>query len=90
MPLVTLTRDLGPIGKHGHAPPERRLVGDRGEVVRTGLEQRHPALQELVAREVAVVVGVRRRRCDVVDVDQPHEVFDRFGRLRVVPLYDAA
>ena len=70
MPLVTLTRPVGSGRQHGHAPPERRLVGDRGQVVGAGLEQRHPALQELVAGEVAVVVGVRRGRCDVVVVDQ--------------------
>ena len=66
MPLVTLTRPFGPGRQHGHTPAEWRLVGDGGQVVGAGLEQRHPARQELVAGEVAVVVGVRCGRRDVI------------------------
>ena len=65
-------------------PPETALLCDRREVVGAGLEQRHPALQELIAGEVAVVVRVRRGRCDVVVVDQTHEIVERSDRPRVV------
>ena len=74
-------------GSDGHrhdTPPEAGLLGDRGQVVGAGLEQRHPALQELVAGEVAVAVGVRRGRGDVVVVDQPHQVVERRDRPGVV------
>ena len=63
-----------PGGEHRHAPTELGLLGDLGQVVGAGLQYRHPPGQELIAGEVAVVVGVRGRRCDVVGVDQVDHV----------------
>ncbi len=58
MPFVTLTRPTGPIGIGTTPQRKPALFGDRGQVVGAGLEHRHPALQELVAGEVAVAIGV--------------------------------
>ena len=69
-------------GRHRHdAPLELGAVGHVLEVVHARLEQRDLALQELVAGEVAVVVGVGRRRRHLVLVDQVDDVLKRLHRL---------
>ena len=84
MPLVTLTRPAGAGRHHRDTPVERGVAGDRRQTVSAGLEERDPAGQELVAGEVAVVVGVGCRRRDVVVVDQAHQVAEGFDRLGVI------
>ena len=87
--FTTLTRPAGPAGIA--APPvELRAVRDVLQVVGAGLEQREFALDELVAAEVAVVVGVRGRRSDVVGVDQLHQVGHGLGALGVLGEDEAA
>ena len=71
-------------GQHRHSPSEARLPGDLGEVVRAGLEDRHPTGEKLIAGEVAVIVGVRRRWGDIVGVDQVHHVLKCGDGLRIV------
>ena len=71
-------------GQYRHTPVEPGLLSDLGQVVGTGLEHCHPPGQELVAGEVAVVVGVRGRRCHMVGVHQVDDVTQPDGGLRVV------